>query len=171
MVAPTTGDDHGPCAPEPKGDLWVCRKHGGYYSPWNLECQTDVVLGDVKAERARQFARYGSNTDLDDGTGEPWLLPLSLEDPRHIEASFRTDYEVYEALHDGKPTWMHLVREEVAEAFAEEDPARLRAEIIQIAALCVSWAEKIDAREFLQAFEADVTPGSEEDIIRRERGL
>ena len=43
---------------------------------------------------------------------------------------------------------MHLVREEVAEAFAESDPARLREELIQVAALAVSWVEKIDARTF-----------------------
>ena len=57
----------------------------------------------------------------------------------------RADYEFYEKLH-GQPTWMHLVREEVAEAFKEADPTRLEEELLQVAALCVSWVEKLQMR-------------------------
>ena len=41
---------------------------------------------------------------------------------------------------------MHLLREEIAEVFVESDADRLREELIQVAALAVSWVEKIDAR-------------------------
>ena len=34
--------------------------------------------------------------------------------------------------------------EEVAEAFEEHDPARLRSELVQVAAVAVAWVEKID---------------------------
>jgi len=103
------------------------------------------VLDDVRAERARQFAQYGTNDDLEDGTGGSWLVPFTREGAAGIEKSLRRGYEAYETNH-GTITWMHLVREEVAEAFAEQDPETLRAEVLQIAALCVSWVEKLDAR-------------------------
>jgi hypothetical protein len=109
---------------------------------------TTFVLADVAAERGRQIAHYGNNSDLADGTGldQPWLgLGFEQHTAWDIQIDFRADYESYEAA-VGKPTWMHLVREEVAEAFQESDPARLRAELIQVAALCVSWIEKLDAR-------------------------
>jgi hypothetical protein len=109
------------------------------------------VLDEVFEERKRQVARYGHNSELEDGTG-PFETWLGLElDPGEaltstdLELAFRADYEAHEA-QTGKPTWMHLVREEVAEAFAETDPDRLEAELIQVAALCVSWVEKIRAR-------------------------
>jgi hypothetical protein len=116
-----------------------------------VQPSTQFVLTDVAAERGRQIARYGTNSDLADGTGldERWLGhgldPLQQHTAWDIQIDFRADYEAHEAEH-GKPTWMHLVREEVAEAFQESDPARLRAELIQVAALCVSWIEKLDAR-------------------------
>lgn len=150
MVAPTTGHDYSQCRPfeeatGPEGDH-ACIVHGGWYSYENRQCQTLDVLDDVRAERARQFAKYGTNSSLDYGTGEPWLMPLSVDGVDRIQESLRADYEVYKQLNGGKPTWMHLVREEVAEAFVETNPQRLRAELLQVAALCVSWVEKIDAR-------------------------
>lgn len=110
-----------------------------------LICQTIAVLDDVRHERAKQFAQYGTNETLEDGTGTPWLVPLNNLPATVVETALRADYERFEE-RTGKPTWMHLIREEVAEAFAETDQTRLREELIQVAALCVSWVEKIDAR-------------------------
>jgi hypothetical protein len=110
------------------------------------------VLLEVREERSRQFDRYGSNGDLKDGTGpdKRWLEytdpNLDMRTGKEIEAAFRSEYVSYEQ-HTGAPTWMHLVREEVAEAFMENDPARLRSELLQVAALAVSWIEKIDERQ------------------------
>lgn len=155
MAAPTTGDDYRLCRSVPEGYglsmRYVCTAHGGYYSPENDQCQTLDVLDDVRAERRRQYAAYGTNEALEDGTGPDvmWLLPLSIEGATHVEDSLRVDYEAYKAVNpSGLPTWMHLVREEMAEAFKEVDQDRLREELIQAAALCVSWVEKIDARRF-----------------------
>lgn len=126
----------------------ACPSHGGrLVRGGGSFCQTDAVLVEVAQERANQFKRYGDNADLEDGTGptEQWLLVddpyLITRDATGIEAALRRDYE-----RAGKPTWLRLVREEVAEAFAEDDPDRLRAELLQVAALCVSWIEKIDTR-------------------------
>jgi hypothetical protein len=109
--------------------------------------KTIAVLEKVFDERVRQVARYGHNDDLDDGTGSEaeWLQPLSDFPARTIEYELREEYENHEMVH-GKPTWMHLVREEIAESFAEDDPERLTAELLQVAALCVSWVETIEKR-------------------------
>lgn len=155
MAAPTTGNDYQSCyrTPQAGGGLF-CGVHGAQFAFMAVQCKTVDVLIDVKAERARQFAKYGTNSDLEDGTGPgmPWL-PGYLNTPQdsavEIQEAFRRDYEHYEEAY-GDPTWMHLVREEIAEAFAENDPIRLREELIQAAALCVSWIEKIDAREAKQ---------------------
>ena len=44
----------------------------------------------------------------------------------------------------GFVTFRHILEEEVFEAFAEEDPARLRAELVQVAAVAVQWIAAID---------------------------
>ena len=121
-----------------------CETHGGQLDDRG-QCPTVKVLLEVEREREMQFAKYGANEDLEDGTGRAWLLPLSQKSPAEIEERFRVDYDKHEARH-GRPTWMHMVREEVAEAFQETTAERLREELLQVAALCVSWVEKIDAR-------------------------
>ena len=108
------------------------------------------VLEQVMEERRRQVARYGHNEHLEDGTGPDvdWLRPFTDTQPvpaTRVQVGFRHEYERHER-RNGKPTWMHLVREEVAESFQESDPERLEAELIQVAALCVSWIEKLHQR-------------------------
>jgi hypothetical protein len=116
---------------------------------WQI--RTIAVLENVFEERLRQVERYGHNETLEDGTGpmESWIPRSLTVDPyvsaEKTELAFRKDYEQHERVM-GAPTWMHLVREEIAEAFMETDPDRLEAELTQVAALCVSWVEKIRAR-------------------------
>lgn len=43
-------------------------------------------------------------------------------------------------------TWLLIALEEVFEALAESDPAKLRAELVQSAAVHVAWIEAIDRR-------------------------
>lgn len=129
----------------------TCKMHGGQMVNTS-SCQTVEVLADVRAERSRQYGRYGTNEDIEDGTGPTihWLAGMGADLHRQtasgLEKSIRRAYEGHEAQH-GAPTWRHLVLEEIAEAFQESDPARLRDELIQVAALAVSWVEKIDARK------------------------
>lgn len=121
---------------------------------------TMAVLQDVIRERVRQTEEYGDNADLEDGTSPDtcWLLPFTTASATVIESTLRDDYVDFEE-DAGKPTWVHLIREEVAEAFQESDPKRLAAELIQVAALCVSWVEKIDARgEYKRTAELSVLP-------------
>lgn len=103
----------------------------------------EVVRGVVQ-ERVRQIMQYGRNRDLEDGTGPDvkWVPEpgrVGWQTASDIETIFRRDYDAHGG--NGGANWMRLVREEVAEAFTEDDPQRLEAELIQVAALCVSWVE------------------------------
>lgn len=112
---------------------------------WQAEQDTCRVLEDVRRERVAQRERYGLNETTPDGTGGAWLLPYTADPAPAIEAKLRNDYMDY--AEDAPVTWVHLLREEMAEAFAETDPIRLRAELVQVAALAVSWCERLDARQ------------------------
>jgi hypothetical protein len=108
------------------------------------QAKTIRVLDMVFDERVRQVARYGHNEDLEDGFGPEvmWLTPLANDDAVEIQTALRDNYEAHEGIF-GRPTWMHLIREELAELFESEpdDPAAI-AEALQVAALLVSWVEK-----------------------------
>lgn len=119
---------------------------------WQIK--TIAVLERVFEERKRQMAKHGAAMEaLPDGTGPDnrWLLPFDRANAKVIEAGFREDYNGRRGAENpdgqhGQLTRMHLVREELAEAFEldGDDPAFVD-EILQVAALCVQWAEyKID---------------------------
>lgn len=123
-----------------------CLSHGSRVSKATGRCTTAVVLQAVSAERVHQYARYGSNSRLLDGTGpDVHWIPAYPHGAKDIEAVFRDDYDGHGG--DGGASWMRLVREEIAEAFQETDPARLEEELIQVAALAVSWVEKLRERK------------------------
>ncbi len=109
------------------------------------------VLKLVARERLDQVHQYGHNEELPDGTGPrvAWLnhtdVNLDLRSAHEIQRAFRANYEQNDEA--GRLSWMLLVREEVAEAFQEDNPERLEAELIQVAALCVSWVETLRRRE------------------------
>ena len=107
----------------------------------------DRVLDLIRQERIRQIDKYGRNEDLMLGFGSsvsayPWLAPYSGDDSSEVEFNLRRDYEAYEAKH-GKPTWMHLIREEVAELFDTRIYQHTLEEAVQVAALCVSLCEQL----------------------------
>ncbi|SDS28339.1 hypothetical protein [Microlunatus soli] len=99
------------------------------------------VLADVAAERARQDARWGEQNHPD-GTGADYTLSEVPE----LDVRFaRTRCD--RAFERGAGSWEHILYEEFCEAMAEDDPARLRAELLQLAAVAVHWMEAIDARQ------------------------
>lgn len=111
--------------------------------------RTRDVLDLVYLERKAQEARYGkTNDELRSGTGPgtAWLLPYTFDDAKHIQQQLRYDYEDWEDDGEILPTWLHLVREEVAEAFELPEGPELIEELIQVAALCVSWVERLQER-------------------------
>lgn len=117
------------------------------------ETRTRAILDLVLIERRAQEARYGkANETILDGSSPNarWLLPFSSDPADVIQMKLRSDYEEFEE-ETGSPTWLHLVREEIAEAFQESDPARLAEELIQVAALCVSWIERLVSDQTLES--------------------
>jgi hypothetical protein len=96
---------------------------------------TAAVLGEVLAERERQDAKHGVQ-DLPDDTGHNWLRARAVEDREACDRAAK----------EGLLTWRDVLDEEVSEAYAESDPAKLRAELIQVAAVAVKWVEAIDRR-------------------------
>jgi len=93
------------------------------------------VLAEVAAERGRQDATWGEQNHAD-GTGRDCDKVSADRAREACERSFR----------EGWGSWSHILREEVAEAFAESDPVRLREELIQVAAVAAAWVEAIDRR-------------------------
>ncbi|MGP3917787.1 NUDIX hydrolase [Nonomuraea sp. 10N515B] len=104
------------------------------------------VLAEVAAERAAQDERWGMQ-ELPDGTGGARTTAES--DLARQETETAAPYgedggdEVPARIRDQR---RHVLAEEVLEAFAEADPDRLRAELIQVAAVAVKWAQALDRR-------------------------
>ena len=98
------------------------------------------VLDDIAAERARQDARWGEQNHRD-GTGADY----SLREVAELDVRFARD-RCDRAFERSAGSWEHILYEEFCEAMAEDDPVRLRPELVQLAAVAVHWIEAIDAR-------------------------
>lgn len=96
---------------------------------------TRHVLGQVAAERKRQDAKFPDQT-LPDGTGEEYRVLANV-------ARAACDF----AAETGELTWAHILTEEFYESLAEEDEAKLRAELVQVSAVACRWIEDIDRRQ------------------------
>jgi hypothetical protein len=101
------------------------------------------VLAEVLRERAAQDAKWGEQNHPD-GTGP--LLPWPLSQLRAETARDMIRDAVDDDARTGRSTWRLILLEEVAEALAEDDPAALRRELVQVAAIATQWAEAIDRR-------------------------
>jgi hypothetical protein len=119
--------------------------------PTTPEAQQELALGilvEVADERARQNAKWGVQNHPN-GTGfervcRPALLP---RDKTYGNiGSYAKQITDSNADH-GRVTYADILLEEVFEALAESDPAALRAELIQCAAVAVQWIEKLDRIE------------------------
>lgn len=103
------------------------------------------VLGEVLCERLAQHLKWGRQ-DHPQGTG-PVTHPLSsIPHPNagaHAQARhFRRLADVRGA--NGRLTWADILLEETFEALAEDDPEKLRAELVQVAAVAVAMIESLD---------------------------
>lgn len=100
-----------------------------------LRAQTAPVLREVARERVRQDDMWGEQNH-DWITGRPAQKRLA----DHARASCERHFA------DGDGGWQDILMEEFFEALAEGDTAKLRAELIQVAAVAVAWVEAIDRR-------------------------
>lgn len=90
----------------------------------------------VDAERQAQLAKWGDQKH-NDGTGGTVYVDKA------DAARFATQQA---ADSPGAPSWALILLEEVYEALAETDPATLRTELIQVAAVCAAWFHDLDTR-------------------------
>ncbi|MGW2379284.1 hypothetical protein [Streptomyces sp. NPDC001658] len=90
---------------------------------------------DIDAERQRQLAKFGEQHHPD-GTGY---------EGSEQHASFWRQ-RCQDAFAEGEGTWGHVLLEEAFEAIAESDPAKLRTELVQVAAVCAAWITDLDSR-------------------------
>lgn len=113
----------------------------------------DHVLDEVRGERANQDRKWGLQNHPD-GTGNAMFLlhGVELAEP-HAGAvtmgtlAYTARQVTDRALDNDTVTYADILLEEVGEAFAESSPRRLRAELVQVAAVAVAWIEAIDRRE------------------------
>ncbi|MER7930520.1 hypothetical protein ABTY96_46680 [Streptomyces sp. NPDC096057] len=102
---------------------------------WHPRIGLTGVLDEVVAERGRQDKQWGPQNHPD-GTGSA--------SQQVAAGAARVRCQL--AAEQGEVTWAHIALEEDCEAYAESDPARLRAELIQSIAVRVAWVEAIDRR-------------------------
>ena len=95
----------------------------------------------VYAERDRQRALGHLDAhDYSDGTGRHLDAAVPLPSPGTVRAYADAEFGAR------RGSWALVLLEEVLEAMHEDDVERLRAELVQVAAVAVRWIGAIDAR-------------------------
>lgn len=112
--------------------------------------KTQGVLAEVLAERQRQEAKWGeqNHPDFDQtlltrpGGCDEERMAMQYEVPTEA----RGKQLCQGAFEKKQGTYAHILVEEVAEAVGacNAPPAKLREELIQVAAVAVAWVEKLD---------------------------
>lgn len=95
------------------------------------------IFDAIDSERDRQDRLHPGTTHIPDGTGGERLELFLI--------AARGGYERAKA--EGRLTHAHILAEEFGEAMVEKDQAKLRTELIEVAACCVKWVEAIEARK------------------------
>lgn len=106
----------------------------------DISKRQDLVLYDIAIERQRQLDKWGDQS-LPDNTGPLEALPQGYTYLETLER-VRQFNDLY-----NNPTWDYVLLEEVMEALSEKKRANLRQELVEVAAVCVSWVEDIDRKK------------------------
>lgn len=93
------------------------------------------VIGDFVRERQRQNEKHPETDGFPDGTSVAYRLACDM-----ARKACDVKAEV------GVCTWVDVLKEEVLEAFCEEDVVKLREELVQVMAVAGRWIEALDAR-------------------------
>ena len=112
------------------------------------------MLADIKAEREAQDRMWGVQ-EFPDGSG-----------PEFTEDADRAKHECATAYQRGELTWRHILAEEFFEALAETDPAALRTELVQTAAVAVKWIQSLDRRHGATIHSGRDGGGQAEKLVR-----
>lgn len=117
----------------------------------NLDARSwDSVLEEVSQERERQDTKWGEqnppdvNPSRDLRYAGPPTVHTTHENYGHDANNWKFINE--DRAKEDKTAWDGILLEEVYEALAEADPAKLRVELVQVAAVAVAWIEAIDRR-------------------------
>jgi hypothetical protein len=94
-----------------------------------------AILARIEAECKRQEDKWGVQNHPDGTDAAEWRVACRRA-KRHCD----------KATEEKRLTWKHILEEEVCEAFAEVAPAALIEELIQCAAVIVSWITAIERR-------------------------
>lgn len=131
-----------------------------YLTAANTQAVADI-LGEIATERARQDDQWGeqNHPDVDpiilarmsdpgDNYSTPGSVAHRLAQEYEIPTASRAKWLCQTAASRREVTWAHVAVEELAEAVdaATVSPAHVRAEVIQLAAVCAAWVEAIDRR-------------------------
>lgn len=114
---------------------------------------------DITAERWRQLKLHGIQ-HLPDGTGQYLDAVLADELRRECDDAFKA----------GRGTWRHILLEEVHEALAETDWAKLRKELIEVATVAIAWVEDGDHRAGDREPRVPVTPQLSDNATQGPQG-
>lgn len=114
--------------------------------------EVETVYSEIADEVARSTEKHGDQSHVPIGTGDQvaFLHGTELAKPfEHVPVTMGT--LAYTAMNvtdksfaEGHGTWADILLEEVAEALAEDEPARVREELVQVAAVAVKFIDAID---------------------------
>lgn len=109
---------------------------------------TERVLQEVLQERQRQDAKWGQQNHVI-VTERPYLDAGGPKDTREVYFDKAEQYKHFNDQDNqhGSLGWDHILLEEVFEALAEQDPAKIREELVQVAAVAVAAIESLDRNE------------------------
>lgn len=101
----------------------------------------DLIL-ELSDERARQHAKFGEQNHPNGTAPDAYPMNYMPFTGRQLADIARNRANRRAAA--GTVTYADILLEETFEALAEDDPAKLRAELIQLAAVAVQWIQAID---------------------------
>lgn len=138
----------------------------------DFEAQVQGVLAEVHGERVRQEAKWGEQNHPDGtGDGAAFLRGSAVPKPHERVAvtmgtlAFAARGVTDGAASRGEVTWADILLEEVFEALAEDDPARVRAELVQVAAVAAQWVSAIDRRTKMRGTDISVEAMDEDRVM------
>ena len=99
--------------------------------------QPEDLLARVRSELASQDEKWG------------WPRPATFLERGRLSAGLDRaaadlEHESRRAFDEECASWFAILGEEVGEAFRERDPEALTEELIQVAAVALSWAQAIE---------------------------
>ena len=128
------------CSEEPAGCFWVETDLCSVCSYPDTTPSRYQVLDQVGRERSAQDTKWGEQNHPD-GTADDWDTANGREAGATLVEATRAREACDRRFANGTGTWADILEEEYREALNEADPDRLRAELIQVAAVAVAWAQ------------------------------